>query len=279
MSLDNQLLLGIVFIVAGVALALLAYAAFLYRKPAASAETEDQESLEPSMESPEGAPVSEDEDVTQEEVGGLQDGRTEGLAEGQPEHTVEAEKAGESLFPHGEAQAAGQGDPEAADEPQTEHEAEAIATSSAAKDLDEAQALLMRQPDSGRLAVQVGGQTFSSLQELRQSEEWPRVETLFRDLVAWLALAESSQREPSAKGAEAPQHEIGGGTMIEQINLILDETSSASEQAKRAVRLVEGMGGEIRVYIGVDSYALDEVPDAEVRELIRRAVAEWESRQ
>jgi hypothetical protein len=41
---------------------------------------------------------------------------------------------------------------------------------------------------------------------------------------------------------------------------------------------VEGPAGSIRVYLGVEGYdAIDDVPDPEVRRLIREAVSEWEN--
>jgi len=42
------------------------------------------------------------------------------------------------------------------------------------------------------------------------------------------------------------------------------------------VRLSGDREGSVRVYIGIQSYTLDEIPDADIREVIRLAVAEWE---
>jgi hypothetical protein len=65
--------------------------------------------------------------------------------------------------------------------------------------------------------------------------------------------------------------------MIDQINTILERKLAESPQGLKGVRLVEGTGGALRVFVGLQSYAFDEVPDPEVRKVIREAVAEWEN--
>jgi hypothetical protein len=70
-----------------------------------------------------------------------------------------------------------------------------------------------------------------------------------------------------------------GVSMIEQIDEILQRKMTELAGAPRGVRLVEGAGGSLRVFIGVQSYAFEDVPDAEVKSIIREAVAEWESKK
>jgi hypothetical protein len=65
--------------------------------------------------------------------------------------------------------------------------------------------------------------------------------------------------------------------MVEQISQILEAKLTAQSASSRGVRLVEGPGGVVRVYIGVQSYGLEEVPDPAIRAAIREAVAEWEA--
>lgn len=64
-----------------------------------------------------------------------------------------------------------------------------------------------------------------------------------------------------------------------QIDEILQEKLEADSTITRAVRLLEIPGKGMVVMVGLDQYAgVDEVPDADVRTLIREAVAEWERR-
>ena len=65
-------------------------------------------------------------------------------------------------------------------------------------------------------------------------------------------------------------------SMIEQIDDILQRKMTEMAGAPQGVRLVEGAGGSLRVFIGVQSFAFEDVPDADVKRLIREAVAEWE---
>jgi len=135
---------------------------------------------------------------------------------------------------------------------------------------------LLRDEVSGELALQVGTRTYREPAELRGSPDWTRVEYAARDLGRWM------QRDaPPTRTAE--ERRDGGsaasGTMIEQINRILEGKLAGQPAASRAVRLVEGPGGAVRVYIGVQPFSLDEVPDPAIRSLIREAVAEWEARR
>lgn len=64
-----------------------------------------------------------------------------------------------------------------------------------------------------------------------------------------------------------------------QIDEILQEKLAADSTITRAVRLLEIPGKGMVVMVGLEQYGgVDEVPDAEVRTLIREAVAEWERR-
>ena len=64
-----------------------------------------------------------------------------------------------------------------------------------------------------------------------------------------------------------------------QIDEILQEKLAADQSIKRAVRLMEIPGKGMVVMVGLDQFAgVDEVPDADVRALIRESVEEWERR-
>ncbi len=135
---------------------------------------------------------------------------------------------------------------------------------------------LLRDEVSGELALQVGTRVYRGPAELKESPDWTRVEYAARDLGRWMqgATASTPTGEPRRDSGSA-----AGGTMIEQINRILEGKLAGQPAASRAVRLVEGPGGAVRVYIGVQSFSLDEVPDLAIRSLIRESVAEWEARR
>jgi hypothetical protein len=64
-----------------------------------------------------------------------------------------------------------------------------------------------------------------------------------------------------------------------QIDAILQELLVDSSLADRTVRLMEFPGKGMVVMIGMDQYeGVEDVPDEDVKELIRRAVTEWENR-
>lgn len=64
-----------------------------------------------------------------------------------------------------------------------------------------------------------------------------------------------------------------------QIDEVLQENIKGSPMEQRAVRLVELPNKGMVVMVGLDQYAgVDEVPDDEIRGVIKTAVAEWERR-
>lgn len=287
MAIDQRLMMGIIFIIAGVALALLAYAAFLYRRAPAE--------LEEGVEAP-----GSDGDVTHEDGQG---GEEVDAPETTSEHVTEPAEV--------ETEAQAETDAGAAAEmPESQAEPDEVVEDAAEPDegsdeleldqepVEEAPVEddpgvgawsvpttpvvnLSQDPVTGRLVVEVDGRTFSSAQDLRDSEEWKQVGPILRDTVAWLTLADSRQ-DKAQEPRESGMLEAGLPStlsMVEQINLILERKLERGEISTRAVRLVEGADGSIRVYIGVNSYSIDEVPDDEVERLIHEAVAEWESHQ
>lgn len=140
-------------------------------------------------------------------------------------------------------------------------------------------ATLLRDEVTGGLVVRVGDHEYRTARELLESKDRQRMEYTAADLSRWLGTEKSAPRptpaEPIAR--PAPRRPV---SMVEQINEILERKLQEQPQVKRGVRLAEGPGGGIKVYIGIDSYtAIDDVPDAEVRQLIRDAVAEWEAGQ
>ena len=66
--------------------------------------------------------------------------------------------------------------------------------------------------------------------------------------------------------------------MIDEINEILEGKCAAGD-APLGLRLLEEEDGTLRVFIGVKSYTIEDVPDKKIRQVIKEAVAEWEARQ
>jgi hypothetical protein len=133
---------------------------------------------------------------------------------------------------------------------------------------------LLRDEVTGQLALQVGQTVYQDPQTLRESSDWTRVEFAARDLARWVEGSAPLPRRPEERRAEETPK---SGSMVEQINRILEAKLTAQSSAGRGVRLIEGPGGSVRVFIGVQSYALDEVPDEAISGAIREAVAEWEA--
>jgi hypothetical protein len=68
-------------------------------------------------------------------------------------------------------------------------------------------------------------------------------------------------------------------SIVGQINLILQEKLTGSPLADRGISLSQSPEGGVRVTVGVSHFdGVDEVPDADVKALIRAAIAEWEKK-
>ncbi len=68
-------------------------------------------------------------------------------------------------------------------------------------------------------------------------------------------------------------------SMVAQIDEILQEKLNTSPLAGQGIRLIEHPTQGLVVMVGLNRYeGVDEVPDPEIRSLIRESVAEWEQR-
>lgn len=249
MNIDNQLLLGVVFIIAGVAMALLAYAVILNRRSNDGAEVEGAwEAIEPGQDEAIAAPP--------EGIGPTPPTPPPGFEE--PTRLVRAPE------PVPEIKASSP-PPPAQPEP----------------DAPPASVSLARDPASGKLIIKHGDKKFTSMRELKNSPVWEHVGPLLEELHAWMVIVPPGG-VPSARGAEVVSEPTKkappASSMIAQINEILEEKLAQSASAPQGVHLGEAADGSIRVFIGVEGFAMDDVPNPEVRQLIREAVAEWESR-
>jgi hypothetical protein len=142
-------------------------------------------------------------------------------------------------------------------------------------------ATLLRDDVTGKLIIKVGDQEYTSPEDLKASPDWTRIEYAASDLSKWIqsTVEKTASEKNAGTEVEGQVSEHKPSSMIEQINAILQERIESSGRPELAVRLIEGPGGMARVLIGVHSYELTEVPDPEVQELIREAVATWEATQ
>lgn len=251
MNISNQLLLGLVFITAGVALALLAYAAILNRRPADDEEgsaVEPEGGLEPRTPGDEEEPSEPSEDEI-----GVAAATVVAEPKVEPPPAAAAPTVMASMSPP----------PSKKDDPDTPTPPVSIE----------------RDPAGRKLMIRVEGKTYRSMSELKDSEAWEEIGDLFEQLMEWLIVVPPhSPASPSTAGPATTKAESRSHSMVEQINEILAEKLTHAEDVPQAVHLSEGPSGSIRVYIGVNGYAIQDVPNAEVRRLIREAVEEWESR-
>jgi hypothetical protein len=141
-------------------------------------------------------------------------------------------------------------------------------------------ATLLYNKETGSLAVRVNDRDYHSAASLKRSKDWKDVEGAITDLLSWFskvgdqeALQGLVPQPVSAETQAEPQ------SMVDQINQVLEKQAAKRKGKLADVRLVEGPEGDVQVLIGVDSYSLDEVPDAKVRRLIRQAVEAWEAQQ
>lgn len=69
-------------------------------------------------------------------------------------------------------------------------------------------------------------------------------------------------------------------SIVGQIDLILQEMLEGSPHHSKGVHLYEDPRKGVVVWVGLDHYeGIDNVPDPEIKQLIRSAVAEWERRK
>ena len=253
--MDNSLLMGIVLIGVGLALALIAYAVLLYRRENEPKDTtEADEPLPVEGESPEPAFSAADDPS---------------LSPPPPAEPAPVPPPVSALPPQPPV-AVPTPPPAVVAPPQ----APPSAPLGAGRRLLPVAALL-REDVTGDLVVQVGDRVYRRAEDLRGSADANRVQSASADLTRWIAGGSSSK--PGTVGATREEKAAKSASMIEQINTILEEKLAAGSPLQ-GVRLVEGVGGTVRVFVGVNSYPVDEVPDPQVRQLIRQAVAEWEGR-
>lgn len=151
---------------------------------------------------------------------------------------------------------------------------------------------------SNGLLLELEGQSFSNKEELT-AENKRLLVNLLVEVRPWLESKEpapsNAQADPkpdvtnikspgvpptnppkptiSQQSTPAPSSE----SIVAQINTVLQNRLAVSHLANQGIRLQESPSGGVRVYIGLDKYdGIEAIPDPEIKEFIRQAVAEWE---
>jgi hypothetical protein len=140
-------------------------------------------------------------------------------------------------------------------------------------------ATLLREEKTGALIVRLGGKDHHGLAGLKGSPSWVPLKDATTELLRWFSEAGEKDLGPTAEAEEAPPPPPPApDSMIDQINKLLKEKAASSEPELQSVCLIEGIAGDVRVLVGLNSYAIEEVPDDKIRGLIQDAVKEWEAR-
>jgi hypothetical protein len=142
-------------------------------------------------------------------------------------------------------------------------------------------ATILRQAESGELKIQVNDKEYESVDQLRMTDDWPKISRMSKDISRWMDAKPAAPARMSTGRVETSSESASSDNddMISQINSIIEEKAKGFDSTQSSIRLVEGLGGVLRVYVGVENFPLDEVPYDHVRELIRESVAEWEASQ
>jgi hypothetical protein len=280
MNANQELLVGVFLILAGIVLAIFAYVVLTSKEPDEVAEELEAEreagKEEPSAPEAEVLAGPEASIPVQEEAEDLEPTPDEGTVEEIPE-AAGPEPAYSSPEPGRESAVPGPVLSQGEEMPQPVPPRQPAAAAPPPSSRPRIQvATILRDEVTGAIVLKVGDREYTSVEDLKDSPDWTRIDYAATDLNRWLNKKEETAapvyREPDT-GSTRPQ------SMIGQINDILQRKIAESGSDIKAVQLIEGPGGAVRVLIGVHSYDLGEVPNPVIQKLIRESVAEWESSQ
>ncbi len=168
-----------------------------------------------------------------------------------------------------------------------------------------------REEVSGEIVLRIADREYRSAEEIEDDGHRRRIEFALADLGSWFSEPEDRPapipkvRKPSpdtgfstSENGGTPSRESGPAMsrrgsatspkssaetnsqgMIDGINAFLRTSLDGDDGGPRALRLVSDASGGVRVLIGLKSYPLDDIPDEDIRRLIRQAVEEWEASQ
>lgn len=274
--MNSQLIIGVLLIAAGILLAVVAYWVISGGGSAKEPESADEAN---GGEEPEAAviatgvpdPIKLDNEDVSDDIPDLPDDFQTSTEQDDPETTDEIVPEQPPL-----ADTSSESEAVASDEGKDEEELAGKAELEPQAGPRISIATLLRDDVTGQLIVKVGDTEYRNPDDLRASNDWTRVEFAASDLQAWIIKDAPSQ--PRVELEPEPV-EPKPTSMIEQINVILQEKIESSDRSHLGVRLLESPSGAARVLIGVQSYDLADVPDEDIRQLIQEAVAIWEADQ
>ena len=133
---------------------------------------------------------------------------------------------------------------------------------------------IYREDVTGRLVVRLGDHEYRDGKDIENEAERRRLAYAASDLADWFRGEFELGDRPAAISAQRPS---SPDRMLEEINQILQR--SLADTPDRGVRLSPDAVSGVKVLIGVKSYEIEQVPDEEIKKLIRQAVAEWEASQ
>ncbi len=92
-----------------------------------------------------------------------------------------------------------------------------------------------------------------------------------------LPVEEKQPADESPLSVEDDEPEMKILSVIEEVNSILQKKLIGSPLAGKGIHMMENHNKEIRFWVGLNSYDdVDEIPDADVRQIIDESVKEWE---
>jgi hypothetical protein len=169
-------------------------------------------------------------------------------------------------------------------------------------------ATFWRVQPSGALRADMDGRTIKTSVEL-SPEQRRRLVMVVTDLRSWLTPPEPAAPSIEHEGTEVPAgvghavtvqpvarpiaipapsaphmpgldgKPVAPKSIVHQIDDILQDKLVGTLFEDRRIRLIEMPGHGVAVMIGIDQYAgIDEVPDPEIKAIIRAAVKVWERR-
>jgi len=235
--MDEQQMLGILLIIVGIAVALIAVALVLNRREGRNPEELDRESEDQEQDEPSDTADSAEQTTPEEEQ--------EGESRDEPDEEISQSEAEKLEAP-----------PDGAP-----RERRLIAE-------------IYREDVTGRLIVRSGDHEYRDGKDIENEAERRRLAYAASDLADWF------QGEFELGGriaASSTQHRSSPGRMLEEINELLQRSLTGTPD--RGVRLIPDVSSGVKVLIGVKSYEIEDVPDKEIKGLIRKAVAEWEAAQ
>ncbi|HEX9014118.1 MAG TPA: hypothetical protein VF813_11395 [Anaerolineaceae bacterium] len=168
-------------------------------------------------------------------------------------------------------------------------------------DLEEA-ARFLRNPLTGHLHIQLGGQGWDEIAQVPAGQR-ARLEALLDEFRRWMGTYEmphfaasttpAFMEEPPAVSPIRPDISasvvavssykppfVEEKSIVEQIDDILQAQLASSPYAGRTIHLVELPDQAVGVQVDQEKYpGIDTVPDAGIRDLIRQSVTAWEGKK